>query len=115
MKHDSAIKKLETVLTDSYSRFIRSWDASPLGHKQQTMAYALAAQCVTQRLPDIVSVEDAQLLLGLKDPLDAVSKEWVKTMGLEQPGEQELRRSMEAVCGMATPHRAHEQSGLTMG
>lgn len=115
MEHDSAIRKLEAILTDSYSRFIRSWDAAPLGYKQQTMAYALAAQCVTQRLPDIVSVEDAQLLLGLKDPLDAVSKEWVKTMGLKQPGDQELQRSVEAVCGMTVPHRVPEQSDLTMG
>ena len=95
MDFDSDVKKLEYVLTDAYSRFSRSWDAAPSGEKKKTMEYALAAQRIVSRLPDIITEDDAKLLLQQPDPLDVLSKHWVQMMGLEVISDDELTRCLD--------------------
>lgn len=95
MEFDSDVKKLEYVLTNAYSRFSRSWDSAPSGEKKRTMKYALAAQRIVSRLPEIITEDDAKLLLQHPDPLDVLSKHWVQMMGLEVISDDELTRCLD--------------------
>ncbi len=106
MEQGSAVKRLEDVLTNSYNQFIRAWDEAPLGRKQEMMVYALAAQRVVQRLPDLVTEDDARFLLKQKSPLDAVALEWIKAMGLEQTKDQDL---LGCVNALRDPDRLHSE------
>ncbi len=118
MGQGSAVKRLEDVLTSSYNQFIRAWDAAPLGRKQEMMVYALAAQRVVQRLPDLVTEDDARFLLEQKSPLDAVALEWIKAMGLEQTKDQDLLGCVSALrnSGNSPPEQSQDDhtEGITM-
>lgn len=113
MGQGSAVKRLENVLTNSYSQFIRAWDEAPLGSKQELMVLALAAQRVVQRLPDLVTEDDAQFLLEQKSPLDAVALEWIKAMGLEQTKDQVLLECVIALRDADSLHSEQAQGDHT--
>ncbi len=115
MGQGSAVKRLEDVLTNSYNQFIRAWDEAPLGRKQEMMVYALAAQRVVQRLPDLVTEDDARFLLEQKSPLDAVALEWIKAMGLEQTKDQDLLGCVSALRGSGNSHPEQSQGDHTEG
>ena len=84
VEHQSAKDKLAQVLADRYSRLSRRWEASTPGKRQAALEEILAARFVAARFPDIITALDAQFLLQLDDPLQAVADQWLEVTGLNR-------------------------------